>query len=116
MPRPQQTAIAGLRCRGTRNRGGRSMKSPYSKAALSVTALSIVLLSASASMAAPEPAQGDTSGPAAGTRTTPSTAVQKNSATGTTAGAPGVEGKPGAESGAQPKPAVSSDQPPTRNR
>ncbi len=90
------------------------MKSTYSKTALPVTALSIVLLSASASMAAPEPAQGDTSGPAAGTHATPSTAVQKNSANGTTAGAPGVEGKRGAESGAQSKPSAGADQPATR--
>jgi hypothetical protein len=92
------------------------MKSICSASAVPVATLAIVLFSASASVAAPEPAQGDTSGPAAGTQTTPSTAVQKNSADGTTAGAPGVEGKQGTESGAPSKPAASSNQPAARNR
>ena len=51
------------------------------------------------------PAQGDTSGPAAGTQTTPSTAVQKQVSSpngSTSAGAPGAAGKPGAESGDKP--------------
>ena len=48
------------------------------KIALPPAALSIALLGASAAMAAPEPSQGDTSGPAAGTHTAQSAAVQKN--------------------------------------
>jgi hypothetical protein len=51
---------------------------------------------------AAEPAQGETSGPAAGTQTKPSTAVQKQVSEpkgSTSAGAPGATGKPGAESG-----------------
>ena len=48
------------------------------KIALPPAALSIALLGASAAMAAPEPSQGDTSGPAAGTDTAQSAAVQKN--------------------------------------
>lgn len=52
---------------------------------------------------------GSTSGPASGTNVQPSTAIQKEtgrSSVGgpsTGAGAPGVEGKPGAESGREPQ-------------
>lgn len=92
------------------------MKFTHSAFAFSAAALAIALFSASVSVAAPKSAQGDTSGPAAGTHTTPSSAVQKNSTNGTMAGAPGVEGKQGAESGAQPKPAAGSEQPAARNR
>jgi hypothetical protein len=53
------------------------------KIALPPAALSIALLGASAAMAAPEPSQGDTSGPAAGTHTAQNAAVQKNATNGT---------------------------------
>jgi hypothetical protein len=52
---------------------------------------------------------GNTSGPAAGTDVQPSTAIQKDQTgpgggnTSNAAGAPGVEGKPGSESGALPQ-------------
>nr|WP_294507387.1 hypothetical protein [uncultured Rhodopila sp.] len=49
-------------------------------------------------------AQGETSGPAAGKTTTPGAAAQKEASkqSGSAAGAPGVEGKQGAESGSAP--------------
>lgn len=51
-------------------------------------------------------AQGETSGPAAGTNVTPSTATQKQASNpngSTAAGAPGMAGKQGGESGAKPE-------------
>lgn len=66
--------------------------------------LAVALCCGPAAMAA-EQAQGDTSGPAAGKQTTPSTAVQKNtpnSNPSVAAGAPGVAAKPGSEAGRQP--------------
>jgi hypothetical protein len=55
--------------------------------------------------------QGATSGPAAGSNTAPSAAIQKEGrsvggddyrGSAAAAGAPGIEGKPGAESGREP--------------
>jgi hypothetical protein len=68
-------------------------------------ALAAALLCAPMAMAASESARGNTSGPAAGTPTTPNAAVQKQASTpgGTAAGAPGVEAKPGTEAGAKPE-------------
>jgi len=57
-------------------------------------------------MAANGPAQGETSGPASGSPTTPSTAVQKQVSPphgSTSAGAPGVASKEGTEAGGDPK-------------
>jgi hypothetical protein len=82
------------------------MKFTWYKTPVPAAALSMMLSGAPISMAATGPAQGDTSGPASGTQTTPSTAVQKQmtgSKSGTAGGAPGMEGKQGAESGAKPK-------------
>ena len=56
-------------------------------------------------LAAQDSSQGETSGPASGKATTPSTAVQKhvsNAQGSTAAGAPGVAGAGGAESGSKP--------------
>ena len=66
--------------------------------------LATALFCAPLAMAA-QNAEGNTSGPAAGTVTTPSAAVQKQASnpSGTAAGAPGVAAKPGSESGPQPK-------------
>jgi hypothetical protein len=67
--------------------------------------LTVALGFASAAIAAPGPEQGQTSGPASGTTTTPSTAVQKQNSkpeANTAAGGPGVAGKRGTESGSQP--------------
>jgi hypothetical protein len=84
---------------------------------ISLCVLAVALGSAPFANAA-GPAQGDTSGPAVGTLTTPSTAVQKQ-VTGpnngsTSAGAPGVAGKPGAESGDKPTGSTASGQSKTR--
>jgi hypothetical protein len=91
------------------------MNMTWCKVAVPEAALSMLLLGVPVSaVAATGPAQGDTSGPAAGTATTPSTAVQKqgpNATSGTAAGAPGVEGKQGTESGAQPKTSTGAGQP-----
>lgn len=60
---------------------------------------------APAAMAATELSPGETSGPAAGTRTAPGAAVQKqpsNSTHDAAAGGPGVEAKPGVEAGSKP--------------
>lgn len=67
--------------------------------------LSLGLVLAPVAMAETGPAQGQTSGPAAGTQTTPNTAVQKQASNpgGTAVGAPGTEGKRGVESGGQPR-------------
>jgi hypothetical protein len=68
---------------------------------ISAGALMLALCCAPAVMAAP----GETSGPAAGTKTIPGAAAQKNDSTqngSSAAGAPGVAGKQGAESGAKP--------------
>jgi hypothetical protein len=94
------------------------MNMTWCKVAVPAAALSMVLLGAPVSaVAATGPAQGEASGPAAGTPTTmPSTAVQKqgpNATSGTAAGAPGVEGKQGTESGAQPKTSTEAGQPAT---
>jgi hypothetical protein len=93
------------------------MNMTWCKVAAPAAALSMVLLGAPVSaVSATGPAQGDTSGPAAGTPITPSTAVQKqepSGASGTAAGAPGVEGKQGTESGAQPKTSTEVGQPAT---
>jgi hypothetical protein len=93
------------------------MYSTWCKVGVPAAALSMVLLGATVSaVAATGPAQGDTSGPAAGTPITPSTAVHKqesNSTSGTAAGAPGVEGKQGTESGAQPKTSTGAGEPAT---
>lgn len=71
----------------------------------SAWALAMALFCAPVAMAATDSAQGETSGPAAGTVTKPSTAVQKQAANpgGMAAGAPGVTGKSGGEFGPQPK-------------
>ena len=72
---------------------------------LSVGALMTALCLAPVAMAATDSAPGDTSGPAAGTRTTPGAAAQKQPSSSThdaTAGAPGVEAKPGVEGGSKP--------------
>ena len=77
------------------------MKTTCSRWGIASGVLAVALLAAPLAMAA----QGDTSGPAAGKPTTPSTAVQKNASdtNGTSAaGAPGVSGKGGAESGSKP--------------
>ena len=80
-------------------------------ARLSAGILSMLLFFAPIAMAA-GPAQGDTSGPAAGTDVTPSTATQKSSPDrSTAAGAPGATGKQGAEFGEKPdKPSLSKKQ------
>jgi hypothetical protein len=81
-------------------------------ARLSAGTLSVLLFCAPAAMAA-GPAQGDTSGPAAGTRVTPSTATQKQVSSpdrSTAAGAPGATGKQGAESGEKPTKASGKQQ------
>jgi hypothetical protein len=81
------------------------MKTSCFKWAIPSGVLALALGCASLAIAAGPPAQGDTSGPAAGTPTTPSTAVQKQASPqngGAGAGAPGVAGKPGAESGDKP--------------
>jgi hypothetical protein len=76
-----------------------------SKFGLAAAALSMAMLGAPVAIAAQDSAQGETSGPASGKMTTPGTAAQKQASTqaGSAAGAPGVEGKQGAESGAAPK-------------
>nr|WP_294554406.1 hypothetical protein [uncultured Rhodopila sp.] len=71
-----------------------------SKFGLAAAALSMALLGAPVANAAQDSSQGNTSGPASGKMTTPGTASQKQAST--QAGAPGVEGKQGAESGAAP--------------
>ena len=61
------------------------------------------------------PAQGETSGPASGSPTVPSAAVQKQASNpnGTSvAGAPGVAGKQGGESGVKPHTGSTSGQSP----
>jgi hypothetical protein len=82
-------------------------------ARLSAGILSMLLFCGPIATAA-EPAQGDTSGPAAGTNVTPSTATQKQVSSperSTAAGAPGATGKQGAESGEKPdKPSLSKKQ------
>ena len=68
--------------------------------------LAFALFCAPAALAAQGSDQGDTSGPAAGKNTTPSTAVQKDRSQGTgnvAGGAAGVSGRQGAESGASPR-------------
>jgi hypothetical protein len=54
---------------------------------------------------APGAGSGNTSGPAVGTDVQPSTAIQKDQTgrSSTGGGAPGVEGKPGSESGPLPQ-------------
>lgn len=83
------------------------------KTFLGSMALAASLLAAPVVLAAPNSTQGDTSGPASGTVTTPSAAVQKQAANpdGTAAGAPGVSGKSGGESGPQPKGPPGQNQP-----
>ena len=83
------------------------------KTFLGSMALAASLLSAPVVHGRAQFAQGDTSGPAAGTVTTPSAAVQKQAANpdGTAAGAPGVSGKSGGESGPQPKGPPGQNQP-----
>ncbi len=72
---------------------------------LAAAALSVAVLGAPAAIAAQGSAQGETSGPASGKTMTPGAAAQKDASTqsGSAAGAPGVEGKQGAESGSAPK-------------
>ena len=84
------------------------MTKPGLKARLAAVALMAAGLWAPGAMAA----QGETSGPAAGNNTVPSAATQKqvSKETGTAAGAPGVEGKQGAESGAAPQTPASKSQ------
>ena len=55
---------------------------------------------------APGAGPGNTSGPAVGTDVQPSTAIQKDGGgdASNAAGAPGVEGKPGSESGPEDRP------------
>ena len=72
-----------------------------SRFGLAAAALSMTVLAAPIAIAAQDSAQGETSGPASGRMTTPGTASQKQSST--QAGAPGVEGKQGAESGPAPE-------------
>lgn len=72
---------------------------------LTAVALSMALFCAPIAMAATGPAQGNTSGPAAGTNVKPNTAIQKqasNPHTSVAAGAPGTSGERGTESGAKP--------------
>ena len=75
------------------------MKTDFIKAGLIAGALA--LCGAPLALAA----SGDTSGPASGKPVTPGAAAQKQASTqsGSAAGAPGVEGKQGAESGSPPK-------------
>jgi hypothetical protein len=80
---------------------------------LSVGVLMAALCLAPLAMAATESSSGDTSGPAAGTRTTPGAAAQKQPSGSThdaAAGAPGVEAKPGVEGGSKPGGATSTGQ------
>jgi hypothetical protein len=87
------------------------MRATLFRFGLSAGMLSLALGCAPMALAANGPAQGDTSGPAAGTNTTPSTAVQKQTASpnaGTAAGAPGVSGKQGSQSGTQPKDSIAN--------
>ncbi len=79
------------------------MKAIYARLGASIVAMAV--WSGSVAMAASGPAQGDTSGPAAGKKVKPNTAVMKDEANGGATvgvGAPGVVGKKGAESGHQP--------------
>ncbi len=67
--------------------------------------MSLALCCAPAAFAATGSASGDTSGPAAGKTTVPNTAAEKttsNMSGNTAAGAPGVKGKSGSESGHAP--------------
>jgi hypothetical protein len=81
------------------------MRMTWCKTGLAAGALVVTLCAAPSVMAAAAEStdtSGNTSGPAAGTQTTPSTALQKQgsvSNNGHAAGGPGVEGKKGAESG-----------------
>ena len=63
--------------------------------------LAAALFTAPLAMAAPNSSAGETSGPASGTVTKPSAAVQKQAANPgeTASGGVGVAGKPGAEAG-----------------
>ncbi len=81
------------------------MKASYRSLAIPSGFLALALGCAPFANAA-GPAQGETSGPAAGTHTTPSTSVQKQGSDqngSTSAGRPGTTGKQGAESGEKPK-------------
>jgi hypothetical protein len=71
---------------------------------LAAAALSLAVFGAPVAIAAQDAAQGETSGSASGKMTTPGAATQKQASTqsGTAAGAPGIEGKQGAESGSAP--------------
>ena len=80
---------------------------------LSAAALAIAVFCAPIAMAATGSAQGDTSGPAAGTNVKPGTAMQKhasNATRSTAAGAPGMSGKQGTEAGAKPNTSTSKTQ------
>jgi hypothetical protein len=74
------------------------------KFGLAAAALSVAVLGAPAAIAAQGSDSGDTSGSASGKMVTPGTAAQKQASTqaGAAVGAPGVEGKRGAESGSAP--------------
>ena len=69
--------------------------------------LGLALCCAPAAFAAPDAAQGKTSGPASGTPTAPNTAAEKQASASTNGhvatGAAGTEGKSGAESGPAPR-------------
>ncbi len=84
----------------------------WNRIGLPAAVFSVALAGAPFALAATGSAQGDTSGPASGTQTTPSAAVQKQAGNpaAAAAGAPGMVGKQGGESGVQPKASSSSDQ------
>lgn len=95
------------------------MNPTWFKAGMTAAVLSMVFSGAPVAGIAAGSDRGDTSGPATGTATTPSTAVPKqdtNATSGMAAGGPGVEGKQGGESGAQPKTPNGTAQPATTKK
>jgi hypothetical protein len=84
--------------------GGHSVKAPNLKLTLASGILALAVGGTAQTVAAAGP-PGETSGPAAGTKTTPGAAVHKQASNpndGTSAGAPGASGKQGSESGDKP--------------
>jgi len=96
--------------------GGKSMKALRTRAGLLAAGLLMTLAWVPVAIAEAGQAQGDTSGPASGSQTKPSAAVQKevSGESGTAAGAPGKPGKQGAESGPTPNGSPIRSQPAAR--
>lgn len=89
------------------------MRKRCSKWFIPAGAVMLAVYCAPVTVVAADTGKGESSGPAAGTTTTPGTAAQKQNSARTdssVAGAPGVSGKQGAESGAKPKDSGANDQ------